>query len=182
MTEQRRIFVVPLGAWNHGLGYGGWVDTDEGEELLWHGIRKILEGSPMPNEEEWMIVDVEGFGGVRINEYESPDTIAELDELVEDHGSLPVAYAISRGVKPDGVEEYIQDHYRGWMPSDQSEVDWAWEKLEEDGGMANLPYWMGEGIVWTAVEAWMENMQSIGAFELVRDGGDGSTHIFEQAV
>lgn len=72
-TEQPRIYVACLAAYNYGILHGAWIDADQEPWALWDEVAAMLRASPLADAEEWAIHDYEGFGGTRIDEDESLD-------------------------------------------------------------------------------------------------------------
>ena len=175
----RRIYVAALGAYNAGRGHGAWIDADLGEDAIWEGIQEVLASSPIPGEEEWAIHDYEGFGGYKLGEWTSPETIAAISDLMDERGELPVSYALDMGHEVDQVEEYLDDAYRGAVGFGNDEYDWAWDYLEDTGQMEGLPEWLSGMVLDAAVHVWFDGMRNGEVFRIVRDASDGSTHIFE---
>ena len=76
-TEQPRIYVACLAAYNNGILHGAWIEATEAWSM-WEATRDMLAKSPIPDAEEWAIHDHEGFASIRINEYDSFERVAEL--------------------------------------------------------------------------------------------------------
>jgi len=77
-TEQPRIYVACLAAYNNGYLHGAWIDAAQEPWAIYDAVRVMLSASPIEGAEEWAIHDYEGFGGVRIEEYASFDRVSEL--------------------------------------------------------------------------------------------------------
>jgi antirestriction protein len=73
-----RLYVASLSDYNAGILHGEWIDvTDEG--AMREGISAMLASSPTAKQEglpaeEWAIHDYEGFGELRLSEYEGTRT------------------------------------------------------------------------------------------------------------
>lgn len=90
-TEQPRIYVACLAAYNNGILHGVWIDAAQEAWALWDGVAAMLAASPIAGAEEWAIHDYEGFGGVRISEHAGLDTVAALASFIAEHGALGAA-------------------------------------------------------------------------------------------
>lgn len=90
-TNQPRIYVACLAAYNNGYLHGAWIDAARRPWALWQDVQVMLSASPIAGAEEWAIHDYEGFAGVRISEHESFETVAELAAFVIEHGPLGAA-------------------------------------------------------------------------------------------
>ena len=86
-----------------------------------HGTGKV------PSAEEHAIHDYEGFHGLKIGEHESIDRVAELAELIDEHGPAFAAYAGYVGIEHATAEDF-QDAYNGeW----KDEEDFADHTIDE---------------------------------------------------
>ena len=68
--DRLRIYVASLSDYNAGRLHGAWIDAAQEPEQIEAEIAWMLKQSPEPIAEEWAIHDHEGFGGVRLSEYE----------------------------------------------------------------------------------------------------------------
>lgn len=68
--------------------------------------------SPIPLAEEWAIHDYEGFGDIRIAEYEGLSEVSGLAMLIEEHGEAFTAYAAHVGNEA-ATEDSFLDAFRG---------------------------------------------------------------------
>jgi antirestriction protein len=127
----------------------------------------------VPSAEEYAIHDYEGFGKVKISEYETIDTVAELAKLIEEHdGAFEVAYA--NFSRLDEAKDAVTNKYEGAWDSLE---DYAENFLEDTGQLREIP----------------ENLRAYFDFEkFARDlklGGDvwtgrdssGQLHVFHNA-
>jgi len=83
-----RIYVACLAAYNNGHLHGAWIDVGEDTNEVWDQIKAMLANSPIPDAEEHAIHDYEGFGGVRIEEYDSVETIVRIAGFLKEHGEI----------------------------------------------------------------------------------------------
>lgn len=84
-TSAPRVYVASLADYNAGRLHGEWIDLDDTQDLD-ERVQAMLRRSPEPVAEEWAIHDYEGFGPLRLSEYESLDTISMLAEGIRLHG------------------------------------------------------------------------------------------------
>jgi antirestriction protein len=87
-TEQVRIYVACLAAYNSGILHGAWIDAAQGVDDIQRDISAMLADSPIANAEEWAIHDYEGFGSLRLSEYEGAGRVHEIACFIEEHGDL----------------------------------------------------------------------------------------------
>jgi antirestriction protein len=163
-TATRRIYVACLASYNNGDPYGEWIDADQGADGIKAAIAKMLRGSKYPSAqvdcpmcdgtgmqegescfscsatgkvasaEQWAIRDYEGFEGINLSEYESIDKVAELAELLAEHGPAYAAFVDMEGMKYATAEDF-RDRYQGeWG----SETAYA-EHLIDEGAMGEIP-------------------------------------------
>ena len=126
-TEEKRIYVACLAAYNRGILHGEWIEVTDDIDLIWEGIRKMLKSSPVQNSEEWALHDYEGFGTVRLNEYESIEHIYELSCFLQQHGEIG---ALALEYHNEDIEEAGEalERYQGCF---KSLADYAQDLTEE---------------------------------------------------
>jgi antirestriction protein len=135
-TTTPRIYVASLTDYNNAILYGAWLDVSD-EDTMLEDIQAMLAQSPTAKRtgqvaEEWRIDDFEGFGTLRLGEYEPLDTIVRLAEGLEEHGQAFLAWASYR---PDALEEF-EDCYRGEF---KSLAEYVESFLEETGDLPEAP-------------------------------------------
>ncbi|WP_414623792.1 antirestriction protein ArdA [Calothrix sp. CCY 0018] len=139
MTQDNtpRIYVACLSAYVNGKLHGEWIDCDRDADDIWKEIEKMLEASPEPDAEEWAIHAFENWHGIEISENEDIESIAELAELIEEHGKAFAVYCQHYGT--DASVEDFQDSYMGEYEDEEDFVYRMWEdvgtlkQLEEIG-------------------------------------------------
>jgi antirestriction protein len=140
MTITPKIYVACLAAYNNGKLHGRWIDADQPAETIYAEIRAMLAVSPEAGAEEWAIHDHEGFGSVRISEWESIELIADMASLIRDYDDLGVA-ALSHFC--GDIREArcaLEDHYCGQY---RSLADFARGITEETTSIPeNLMYYI----------------------------------------
>ncbi len=111
------IYVACLAAYNAGKLHGEWIEAAQDVEALNESVQVILRQSPEPFAEEWAIHDYEGFGDIRIAEYEGLSEVSRLALLIEEHGEAFAAYAAHIG-QDYATEESFLDAYCGHWESE----------------------------------------------------------------
>lgn len=106
-----RIYAACLSAYNNGYLHGAWIDCDEGLEHIQDEVNKMLKASPMNDSEEHAIHDYEGFGSIKIEEYDSFEHVEQLAEVLSGLNETETT-----------VFEWLIDNY---------DTDDAIEKMEE---------------------------------------------------
>jgi len=127
-TEQPKIYVACLAAYNNGVLHGAWIDAAQETWTLWDGVATMLAASPIAGAEEWAIHDYEGFGGVRISEYAGLDTVAELASFIAEHGALGAALLGHCDGNLEEAREVLEDRHLGAYAS---LADYVQEVTEE---------------------------------------------------
>ena len=114
-----RIYVACLSSYNAGVLHGKWIDANQSADEIREEIASMLAESKHEPHEEHAIHDFEGFGGIKLSEYESIDRVAELGELLAEHGEAFAAYANYVGVD-HATEEGFQEAFRGHYTSEEA--------------------------------------------------------------
>ena len=125
------IYVADLAAYNGGDLVGKWFDLTEygdADELT----EAVQEQVLLPGNEEWAIHDYEGFGPIRVGEY---DQFATIMQHVENMGDEPRKYWAWIDATNGDPEDYDADNVNG--PS-ESESDYADQRLESFHGSTDL--------------------------------------------
>ena len=117
MSDTPRVYIRCLASYNAGHLHGKWIDATD-YDCIMEEIQEVLESSPEPGE-EWAIHDYENFHGLELSEYESIDRVAELGQLIAEHGPAFAAYANHVGVDY-ATEESFQDAYCGEWSSERA--------------------------------------------------------------
>lgn len=124
-----RIYVASLSDYNAGRLHGAWLDATADADEMNDGITTMLAASPEPNAEEWAIHDYEGWGPLRLSEYESIDTIARLADGIATHGMAFAHWAALVGTDAAELDRF-DGAYLGHWPSVQ---DYARDYLDDCG-------------------------------------------------
>lgn len=125
------IYVASLSDYNAGRLHGVWIDANQSAEEITAEVEAMLKESPSADAEEWAIHDYEGFGPIRLSEWESFDRVVALAEMIETHGEAFAAWFADVDVDPaDDLEEAFVDAYQGEF---ESRADYAQSLAEETG-------------------------------------------------
>jgi antirestriction protein len=82
-----RIYVACLAAYNAGRLHGVWIDANQSPVDIYSVVSEMLAASPESCAEEWAIHDYEGFGELRLSEWESLARISGIAARIAKHGS-----------------------------------------------------------------------------------------------
>lgn len=144
-----RIYVASLSDYNAGILHGEWLSFDDFSSAgeVWEAIRAMLAASPTAKREgvpaeEWAIHAYEGFGGIKVSEYESIPALWEAHELLESLDDPEafadwLAYEGAADISEvtEGNIEAFQDAYRGWY---RSKEEFTEELIEDLGLLSNV--------------------------------------------
>ena len=108
-----RIYIACLAAYNNGILHGAWIDADQSADELHQAVQQILAASPIPGAEEWAIHDYEGFGELRLSEWESFERVSNIAAGIAEHGDAFSAW-LSYDESQDATDmRAFEDAYRG---------------------------------------------------------------------
>jgi antirestriction protein len=113
MTNEIRIYVACLAAYNDGILHGAWIDACQDIGDIWRELKTMLKTSPIPEAEEWAIHDYEGFGNLVISEYASLTTLHEMAVFIEAHDDLGLLVLEYFSGDVEEAREAIEDRYMG---------------------------------------------------------------------
>lgn len=113
MSTTPRIYVACLAAYNNGILHGEWIDADQSADEIHEAVRRMLAASPQPGAEEWAIHDFEGFGELRLGEYESLERIADIAAGIAEHGEAFTAWLSYDESRDPSDSAAFMDAYRG---------------------------------------------------------------------
>lgn len=136
-----RIYVASLSDYNAGRLHGVWIDAAQEATEIAEAAAQMLAASPEPVAEEVAIHDFEGFGPIRLSEYESFETVARLGAGIAQHGPAFAAWAGALDSSEWDQLDQFEDHFRGRWDSIE---DYAEELLSETGDdwQAQVPEWL----------------------------------------
>jgi antirestriction protein len=125
---QPKIYVACLAAYNNGFLHGAWIDAAQEPWAIYDEVKTMLAASPVTVADEWAIHDYECFGGARIEEYTSLETVSALAMFIAEHGELGGALLAHFSGDIDEAREAIEDRYHGCHAS---LADYVQELTEE---------------------------------------------------
>lgn len=168
LTDQPRIYVACLAAYNNGILHGAWIAAGTDAWVIWDGINRMLATSPVAGAEEWAIHDYEGFQGIRLHEYTAIERVTEIAAFLEEHGELGAELYNHFGGDIDEAREALTERYHGCHAS---LADYVQELTEET---AAIPESLRYYIDWKAMARDAELSGDLFAIETAH----GEVHIF----
>jgi len=85
MSDEIKIYVADLAAYNNGKLHGVWINALDELDEIQEQINKMLADSPEGFAEEYAIHDYEGFGGYSLSEYEGIQSAHEVACFIEEY-------------------------------------------------------------------------------------------------
>jgi len=144
-TENPRIYVACLAAYNNGYLHGRWIDAAQDAWAIYDDVKAMLATSPIAEAEEWAIHDYEGFGNVRISEYAGFAYVSELAAFIAEHGELGLCLLEQYSGEIEEAREALEDRYIGTY---SSLADYAQEVTEDS---ITIPQTLAYYIDWQAM-------------------------------
>lgn len=183
-TVTPRIYVASLSDYNAGRLHGEWINVDGDvyvTEVQEH-INRILQTSRDPGAEEWAIHDYEGFGMVRLNEYQSLETVVRLARGIEQHGPAFAAWASHVGLdNPEALDRFEDAFLGSW----DSARDYADALLEDIGllpEMDKVTPDLLQAYVSVDVESFARDMEISGMITAIKDPAGPGVWIFDGTI
>lgn len=90
MSDEIKIYVADLAAYNAGHLHGVWIDATLEVADIKAQIQRMLSLSPVQGAEEYAIHDHEGFGRGIISEYEGLDYVHDVACFIAEHEELGI--------------------------------------------------------------------------------------------
>jgi antirestriction protein len=165
-TTSPRIYVACLAAYNNGRLHGAWIDADQDADDLAQQIRAILARSPKPHAEEWAIHDFEGFGPLRLSEWESVERVAAIAAGIGEHGEAFGAWLSNDSSRDPQDCESFTDVYRGEWDSMRDYAD----NLADELGLWDVAEKAGSPYVVVDVDAFARDL------DIELETADTATH------
>lgn len=116
MSEEIKIYVADLAAYNNGKLHGVWIDATDEPEDIQKQINEMLSQSPEPLAEEYAIHDYEGFESYQVSEYEGIESIHEVACFIDDNPKIG-AELLNYYSDIDEAKKAIEENYYGCYQS-----------------------------------------------------------------
>jgi antirestriction protein len=113
MSATPRVYVACLAAYNNGRLHGEWIDAHQSADELHAAVQRMLAASPEPGAEEWAIHGYEGFGELRLSEWESFERVSAIAAGIAAHGDAFTAWLSYDGGRDASDVSAFEDAYRG---------------------------------------------------------------------
>ena len=96
--------------------------------------RRCSRARPHPAAEEWAIHDYEGFGALRLDEFESLAAVAKIARGIAEHGPAFAAWAAHVGTDSEALDDFEEAYMGEW----ESEAAFAEEMLNDMGQLEEI--------------------------------------------
>lgn len=128
MSEEIRIYVADLAAYNNGILHGVWIDACDDPEDIRGQINEMLTDSPEEDAEEYAIHDHEGFEGYSVSEWEDIEELHEVACFIEENPGIGGELLAHCCDDLDEARNALKENYVGCY---KSLADYA-QQLTED--------------------------------------------------
>jgi antirestriction protein len=175
-----RIYVASLSDYNAGRLHGEWIDAAVDSAELAESVQAMLRSSPEPGAEEWAIHDYEGFGPLRLEEYESLETVSAVALGIAEHGPAFAHWAALIGTNDREALARFEDAYLGHWATLEA---YAEELLDDIGINRDIEEAIPEHLqpyVTVDVEGMARDMEFGG--QITTSTGDDGVYIFDGGV
>jgi antirestriction protein len=173
-----RIYVASLADYNAGRLHGRWIEAAQPFDDIRREVADMLAESREPIAEEWAIHDYEGFGSLRLAEYEDLERVAEVASALTEHGPL-FAELVNHVGGLEHIDEatrYLEEAYQGEF---DSLTDYAEQIIDEcySDVVKDLPDFIRYHIDYEGIGHDMELSGDIFTIEI-----DGAVHVFHAHI
>lgn len=128
--DQPRIYVASLSDYNAGVLHGTWIDAAQDLDTVYDSVNEMLRRSPTDRQaEELAVHDYEGFGALRLGEYDSLEWITTVARGITEHGRAFAAWASTC----DGDQERLARFDEGYLGEWKSLAAYAEDLLDDLG-------------------------------------------------
>lgn len=135
-TNESRIYVACLSAYNNGYLHGAWIDACQEPDEIKNEIKEMLSKSPIQDAEEWAIHDYEGFGKFRLTESHNIERVSECAIAIDEYGFIIADLMDHLGGTLDDAIYYMDNNYQGEFEDLEAYAD---HFLEETGEIKQIP-------------------------------------------
>lgn len=174
-----QIWVASLSDYNAGHLHGAWIDADQEPNDIWEGINEVLRTSKETWAEEWAIFDYEGFGPLRLSEYETVERVSRLGLGIAEHGEAFAAFANYLGTSDIELLDQFEDCFLGrW----ESAIAYVGDFLEDTGIERMLDEAVPESLrpyIQVDAEALARDMEFNGELLAIDDSDGGDVYLFQ---
>jgi antirestriction protein len=168
-----KVWIASLSDYNNGDLHGAWVDADQEPDLIWDGVNEVLRTSRQPGAEEWAIFDYEGFGPLRLSEYETVERVSQLGLGIAEHGVAFAAFASYLGHSDTELLDQFEDYFIGRWETAEAYIDDFLEDMGIDKILDEAVPEAFRDYIRLDTEALVRDLESSGMLLSLDDSEDG---------
>lgn len=140
------IYVASLSDYNNGILHGRWVEASEDTDAMHAEVAAMLQASPTALRygevaEEWAIHDYEGFGELRLAEYDSLTHVAKITAGIAQHGLAFTAWADHVNSDEELLDQF-DERYQGEWESVVAYAEDLLDQLDAERVVTEAPEWL----------------------------------------
>ena len=140
MSNDIRIYVADLAAYNNGKLHGVWIIATDDLDDIREQVNQMLAESPEGFAEEYAIHDYEGFDGYALSEYEGLEAAHDIACFIEEYPDFAGELLNNFGGNLEEARTAAEENYCGCY---KSLADFAEELTEETTQIPdNLAYYI----------------------------------------
>lgn len=128
------LYVASLADYVNGYLTGAWIDATQDIDTIREEIQAMLATSKSEAPEEYAIHDFEGFGTLRLGEYEDIERIAAIAEGIKEHGEAFACWIDHTGLDPEDWHKF-EDAYLGTYDSIEAYADQMIDDLDLEASL-----------------------------------------------
>ena len=117
MSDEIRVYVADLAAYNNGKLHGVWINATDDMDEIQEQINQMLDESPEQGAEEYALHDYEGFNGYGLGEYESIGSVHEIALFIEEYAEIGGELLSHFGGSLDDAKKAAEESYSGCYKS-----------------------------------------------------------------
>lgn len=170
-----RIYVRSVIDRRDGHEIGDWVDAGQDADAIRADIDRILARSLHAHwtdepAVDWEITDIEGFGAISLDPFDSVEIIAALGQGIVEHGEAFAAWAEITDPRDMYLLEQFETAYFGAYDSRQAYAQHVFEAMSGEQELDALPDWIRH-IVQIDYERMVHEMETSGEVRFVDHPG-----------
>ena len=143
MSNEIRIYVADLAAYNNGKLHGVWINVTDDLADIQEQVNQMLAESPEGFAEEYAIHDYEGFDGYALSEYEGLETAQKIASFIGEYPDFGGELLNNFGGDLKEARTVAEENYCGCY---KSLADFAEELTEETTQISeNIAYYIDYG-------------------------------------
>jgi antirestriction protein len=172
-----RIYAASLSDYNDGRLHGRWIDADQDAEALGESVTAMLASSEMPVAEEFAIHDYEGFGPVRLDEYESLESVSRVAHGISEHGEAFGHWISLNSSTDESTCDGFEDAYLGCFESLEAYAEQLLDDLGYDTALESAVPEFLQPYVKIDVEGFARDLEMSG--DVATSEGQDGVYVFD---